>query len=212
MLSLLPGSIENLKEEILGDTAVPPLVDNATIVPHGEPRYDCLARVRPVIAAIKDTFLSICHPHRDNTIDEAMIKIKGLSALKQFVPLKPTKRGFKVWVRADSVIGYISVYTGKEGAPEKYLGEKVVKKLTRPVVGGNYHMYCDNYFTKVALFQDLLDDDICACGAFRRDRHGIPEALKKLGNCCLQIRQSYSYVNTRTQSNHRCTSLHNAKQ
>ena len=44
-----------------------------------------------------------------------------------------TKCGFKVSVQADRVIGYIpdfDVYTGKEGAPEKYLGEKVVKKLT----------------------------------------------------------------------------------
>ena len=151
-------------------------IDNATIVPHGEPGYDRLARVRPVITTIKDTFLSSYHPHRDNAIDEAMIKFKGRSAMKQFVPLKPTKRGFKVWVRADSVIGYISdfdVYTGKEGAPEKYLGEKVVKKLTRPLVGGNYHTYCDNYFTTVALFEDLLDDGICACGTFRTDRRGI---------------------------------------
>ena len=37
--------------------------------------------------------------------------------MKQYVPLKPTKRGFKVWVRADSVTGYIcdfNVYVGQE--------------------------------------------------------------------------------------------------
>ena len=163
--------------------------DNTTIVPHGEPGYDRLARVRPVIDAVQDTFLTNYHPHRDNAIDEAMIKFKGRSAMKQYLPLKPTKRGFKVWVRADSVIGYISdfeVYTGKSDAPEKYLGEKVVKKLTRPLVGGNYHTYCDNYFTTVSLFEDLLEDGIYACGTFRRDRRGIPEALKQPGNCCLQ--------------------------
>ena len=26
--------------------------------------------------------------------------------MKQYIPLKPTKRGFKVWVRADPVTGY----------------------------------------------------------------------------------------------------------
>jgi hypothetical protein len=46
------------------------------------------------------------------------------------VPLIPVRRGFKVWVRADSTNGYISdfaVYTGKEGEVEKDLGAKVAK-------------------------------------------------------------------------------------
>ena len=32
-------------------------------------------------------------------IDEAMVKYKGRSSLKQYLPMKPIKRGFKVWVR-----------------------------------------------------------------------------------------------------------------
>ena len=31
-----------------------------------------------------------------------MIRFKGRSSLKQFMPMKPIKRGIKVWVRADS--------------------------------------------------------------------------------------------------------------
>ena len=36
--------------------------------------------------------------------------------MKQYLPMKPVKRGFKVWVRADSVNGYFcdfNVYTGR---------------------------------------------------------------------------------------------------
>ena len=36
--------------------------------------------------------------------------------MKQYLPKKPIKRGFKVWVRAESSTGYFSdfeVYTGK---------------------------------------------------------------------------------------------------
>lgn len=50
------------------------------------------------------------------SIDEAMIAFKGRSSMKQYVPKKPVKRGFKVWVKADAVSGYVSeidVYTGK---------------------------------------------------------------------------------------------------
>ena len=56
------------------------------------------------------------NPHRDISIDEAMIKFKGRSSMKQYMPKKPIKRGFKVWVRGDAINGYVSeleVYAGK---------------------------------------------------------------------------------------------------
>ena len=47
--------------------------------------------------------------------------------MKQYLPLKPTKRGFKVWVVAESSTGYfldLQVYVGKETeATEHGLGE-----------------------------------------------------------------------------------------
>ena len=79
-----------------------------------------------------------------------MIPFKGQSSLKQYMPKKPVKRGFKVWVRVDSLNGYIcqfAVYVGKEGERvEVGLGQKVVEKLTRELVGGQYHIYYDNFF------------------------------------------------------------------
>jgi hypothetical protein len=45
-----------------------------------------------------------------------MIKYKGRSSMKQYMPNKPIKRGFKVWVRGDPRNGYVSqldVYVGK---------------------------------------------------------------------------------------------------
>ena len=163
-------------------------VDNATIVPRGEPGYDRLAKVRPIITAVKQTFLESYKPNRENAIDEAMIKFKGRSSLKQYLPLKPIKRGFKVWMRADSINGYIcdlDVYTGKEEAPQHHLGANVVRKLSQPLVGGNYHLYFDNFFSSVELFETLLEDGLYVCGTFRRDRVGIPDEISgtKLGKC-----------------------------
>ncbi len=110
--------------------------------------------------------------------------------MKQYLPLKPVKRGFKIWVRADSTNGYIcdfSVYTGKEESAEKDLGSKAVKKLAQPLAGGNYHLF-DNFFSTVKLFDDLLEDQIYACGTFRRDRKNVPQVIKdttKLGKADL---------------------------
>ncbi len=55
----------------------------------------------------------------------------GRSTMKQYLPKKPVKRGFKVWVIADSSNGYfldLNVYVGKPSdgqGTEQGLGEKV---------------------------------------------------------------------------------------
>ena len=69
------------------------------------------------------------------------------------MPMKPVKRGLKVWVRADSANGYFSkfeVYTGKQ---KDRHGEHVVKTLTKGLEKKNHHVFFDNYFTSVNLLQ-----------------------------------------------------------
>ena len=79
--------------------------------------------------------------------------------MKQDLPMKPVKRGFKVWVRADSHNGYISqfeCYTGQKGDTTKVgLGGSVVTRLTRDLVGKHitflwtffpFHMHLSVYF------------------------------------------------------------------
>ena len=60
--------------------------------------------------------------------------------MKQCLPKKPVKRGFKVWVRAESWKEYFcdfNVYTGKtesgEEGVEHGLGEKIVLQLSRNI-------------------------------------------------------------------------------
>ena len=122
-------------------------------------------------------------PHRDVAVDEAMIKFQGHSSLKQYMPMKPTKRGIKVWVLADSHNGYfwrVEVYTGKQGdTVERGLPARVVKSLTEELKGQNYHVYFDNFFNSFELLNDLASDNIFACGTARSNRRGFPEALKK---------------------------------
>ena len=53
----------------------------------------------------------------------------------------------------------------------------VVTRLTRDLVGQNFCVYMDSFFTSVPLFQDLLDDNIYVMGTLRRDRKGFPQDL-----------------------------------
>ena len=61
-------------------------------------------------------------PSRDIVVDEAMIPFQGRSSLKQFMPMKPVKRGIKVLCLADISNGFVAnfeVYTGRgEDVPE----------------------------------------------------------------------------------------------
>ena len=82
----------------------------AGLIPPGQPGHDKLGKVRPIIDHCTRMFLSSYDPHCECAVDE------GRSTLKQYMPLKPVKRGIKVWVRADSHNGYFSqfqVYKGK---------------------------------------------------------------------------------------------------
>ena len=118
--------------------------------------------------------------------------------MKQYLPLKPTKRGFKVWVVADSGNGYfldLQVYVGKEGSAVEYgLGERVVLQLSEKYRAKGHRLFCDNFFTSPRLFLTFLDHNIYACGTVRQSRVDYPTDLRHLS---LQVgdhhfRQSHS--------------------
>jgi hypothetical protein len=73
-----------------------------------------------------------------------MIKFKGRTGFKQYMPQKPVKRGYKIWVRADKT-GYvcdIQIYSGKiRDKTEKNLGERVVQDLCQGLEGKGCHIY-----------------------------------------------------------------------
>ena len=79
-----------------------------------------------------------------------MVSFKGRSSLKQYMPNKSIKRGYKIWYRCDSRNGYtccFQVYTGKVGeTSEKNLGARVVTDLSKGVLNKGFHLYFDNFF------------------------------------------------------------------
>ena len=157
-------------------------VDNSTISAPGTPEYDKLGKVGPIIATLSKQFAAVYEPGKHISIDEAMIPFKGRSSLKQYMPMKPVKRGIKVWMRAEALNGYVSafeVYTGKKGnSVEHGLGANVVKCLTEDLHHTYRHVYVDNFFSSADLFLDLFRAGLYSCGTLRTNRKGFPEALK----------------------------------
>ena len=67
-------------------------------------------KVQPILSAVLATCHTNYHLHWELSIDEVMVAFKHWSLMKQYVPKKLTKRGFKVWVHADGHNGYITQF------------------------------------------------------------------------------------------------------
>lgn len=62
--------------------------NNSTLADPGTDGYDRLGKIRPVIQMINAELLALYHPHKEVSIDEAMIAFKGRSSMKQYMPKK----------------------------------------------------------------------------------------------------------------------------
>jgi len=95
--------------------------DNSIEPKKGEQNYDKLYKLRPLLDRLQETLKTYWKPSKYQSIDESMIKFKGRSSLKQYLPAKSIKRGYKCWVRADesSYVCEFQVYTGKMQNSEK---------------------------------------------------------------------------------------------
>ncbi len=56
--------------------------DNSTLAALGADGYDRLGKIRPIIDMINERLLMLYHPHKEVSIDEAMIPFKGRSSMK----------------------------------------------------------------------------------------------------------------------------------
>jgi hypothetical protein len=159
------------------------LNDNCTALPRGHAQFDKLYKVRPFLDRLRKNFLRCYHPHRENSIDEAMVGFKGRSTLKQYMPMKPTKRGYKVWCRCDAKNGYlcdIRIYIGAEGTTVNSLGSKVVLDLAENLFHKGYHLYFDNFFSSVELADELLTHQTGMIATTRANRRRFPRELRKV--------------------------------
>ena len=151
------------------------------MLPCEDPNFDKLFKIRPLLDTLSATFHEEYRLSKFVSIDEGMVKYKGRLGFKQYMPMKPVKRGIKIL--ADATNGYISamqVYTGKKdgGIPECSLGYRVVTDLVRDLQRKKYYIFCDNIFTSLRLARDLLDNELYLCRTTRSNRTDCPGDLK----------------------------------
>ena len=114
------------------------------------------------------------------TIDEAMVGFKGRSNLKQYIPHKPTKWGYKIWcLCSNNYLLSFKVYEGVKANNDSMTAAEAALHLIQPYHHHNRILYMDRLFTSPELLTTLLQNGTRGCGTVRNDRVGLPEEFKK---------------------------------
>lgn len=159
--------------------------DNSKFPSKNHPQYDRLYKLRPIITMLNAKCQKCYVPSHTLSVDESMVPFKGRTTLKQYMPLKPVKRGYKIWCLADSATGYITnlqVYTGKTAVSvgnftNFQMCERVVLDLCEPYFSTNRLVAFDNFFTTYKLMKTLRKNGLYSCGTVRGNRKGLPSIL-----------------------------------
>ena len=136
---------------------------------------DKCAKIRPIVDMIQERCLKYAQPCRDYDVDESMVKYYGKfgAGMKQRMPQKPIRMGYKIW-SLNSSNGYLNVfkiYQGK-GSQNKYtaaygLGPSIVIELCEKLPRGNFHCRADNYFMSIPLLRKMKSLEIGCTGTFK---------------------------------------------
>jgi hypothetical protein len=136
-------------------------------------------------------------------LDEFTIKFKGRSQMKQYNPMKPIKRGFKVFAVCCPATGYVwnaKLYLGKatwefDGGQEvkadlgagQYLSRELLKRVvltqhepSRRGQQGGMTIVADRWFTGIKMAELLSDQGIHVIGTIMANR--LPPAISAIVN------------------------------
>ncbi|XP_012939283.1 piggyBac transposable element-derived protein 4-like [Aplysia californica] len=159
--------------------------DIQTHIPRGQDGYKPLAKIQPLLDLLVPQLSAVYYPHREISIDESMARFKGRCHFRQFMPDKPTKRGFKVFVVCDARNYYalnLMIYTGKEHfvvPQDKSFTEHLVTTLMARYMDKGHVLFMDNFYSSPSLFATLQGALTGAVGTVVESRRDFPAELKR---------------------------------
>ena len=159
---------------------VPALCRQHQCSPCDSANHNKLYKIQPFLDLVIARFQEVFTPEQQLAIDETLIMFKGKVHFRQFIPIKPGRFGIKAFTLAESTSGNVlnsKVYTGKvNNEVQKDLGRKAVMSVMQPIDKG-FYAFMDNYYTSVALFEELEERKTLACGTVRSNRVALPREI-----------------------------------
>ena len=146
--------------------------DNSTFDPASK---DKCWKITPIVTEIKSRFKLYALLTPICSVDESMIKYCGKygQLIKQHMPQKPIRFGYKVWCLNLSG-GYLYTFDVYQGAgsrnkfsDEFTVGASVVISLVDTLPDGNYRVYCENYFTTAEMLDYLAKRGVGVTGTVK---------------------------------------------
>ena len=144
---------------------------------HDNPDYDRLWKIWKIFDILNNKFCELYNPTEQLAVDEVIVLYKGRVVFQQYIPKKHKRFGIKIYKLCDS-LGYtydMSMYLDKQR--QHATAQITVLQLIRRVEGLGQKIIMDNYFTSPALFDNLFQRKINACGTDRHDRRGMPRDI-----------------------------------
>ncbi|KAF7697612.1 PiggyBac transposable element-derived protein 4 [Cucumispora dikerogammari] len=111
-------------------------------------------------------------------IDESTKRHKGRCGALVYNKTKPKRWGMKLYMFCSSESGY--VYRFKLHIGERTHISETVNYLTDSYRHHNIHLFMDNFYSSLLLFEDLLGKGFFATGTFRKSLIGLPDEIKQL--------------------------------
>ena len=132
---------------------------------------DRLAKIKPIIIALKDKFSNCTYPTKNLRVDESLMLWKGRLSFKQYIPSKRNRFGIKLFEIVDCqtrvVLDFI-IYTGSKTNNETFPGigitGSIVMELMKPYLHKGHNLFVDNFYTSPDLFDLLHRFQTGACG------------------------------------------------
>ena len=146
-------------------------------------------RIEPYLDLLRKRCQTLIRPTRHVAIDEALILWKGRLGFRQYIKIKRSRFGIKVFVlcpsgkRWDGYSWNYEIYYGKSSfkiddpaASHLSVSEDIVVYLMKDLLDQGRHVVTDNWYTSIRLSDYLLTRDTMLTGVVRSGR-GPPKRL-----------------------------------
>lgn len=141
---------------------------------------DPLFKLRPLVTAIRDQCKAVYKPGPMFVIDESMVPFRGRAKVRQYLPGKAHKYGFKLY-KVCTPSGYtwnFKIHSGSQ-KPHQELNatESLTIELCEELLDQGATLYADNYYCSVTLAEYLLHKKTYLCGTLKGTRKFLPKEV-----------------------------------
>ena len=162
-------------------------IDNESLPTYqGPPK---LFKIYPVICHLNKKFQTLYLPNQNIAIDESLTLLNGRLSIRQYLPLKASKFGIKIFELCESTTGYLwcfLIYTGKNTVlesslitPETPKTAAIVLKLLEALLSRGHTLWMDNFYNSPELARQLKIQHSTDCvGTLKLNRKNVPKEVK----------------------------------